>query len=149
MRVESQAFKDGDIIPSKFTCDGSNINPELSFFEVPEGTVSLALIVDDPDSVGGRTFLHWAIWNISPKKAKIQEGFAPDEAVEGRNDFGKIGYGGPCPGDGKKHHYRFKLFAIKGILNLSPNSNIEEIENEMATKGLLTKAELVGIYGRK
>lgn len=148
MRIESQAFKDGEVIPSKFTCDGSNINPELSFFDIPEGTVSLTLIVDDPDSVGGRTFLHWAIWNISPKRTKIDEGFAPDEGVEGRNDFGKIGYGGPCPSNGKDHHYRFKLFAVKGILTLSPSASEEEIENEIISKGLIEKAELIGIYKR-
>lgn len=148
MRIESQAFKDGEIIPSKFTCDGSNINPELHFFDVPEEAISLALIVDDPDSVGARTFLHWAVWNISPKREKIDEGFSPDEAVEGRNDFGKIGYGGPCPSDGKPHHYRFKLFAARGILNLNPQASEEEIENEIASKGLIAKAELVGIYKR-
>jgi Raf kinase inhibitor-like YbhB/YbcL family protein len=148
MRIESQAFKDGEIIPNKFTCDGSNINPELSFFEVPEGALSLALIVDDPDSVGGRTFLHWAIWNISPRRIKIEEGFSPDEAVEGKNDFGKIGYGGPCPSNGVDHHYRFRLFAIKGVLTLPPDSSGIEIENAIISKGLIEKAELIGIYKR-
>ncbi len=149
MRIESQAFKDGERIPSKFTCDGDNINPELEFIDIPEGTVSLALIVDDPDSVGGRTFLHWAVWNISPKRKSINEGIAPDEAIEGKNDFGKVGYGGPCPSNGVDHHYRFKLFAVKGILTVDNNISGVELENEIISKGLLEKTELIGIYNRK
>lgn len=148
MRIESQAFKEGEEIPSKFTCDGENINPELGFFDVPEETISLAMIVDDPDSASGSTFLHWAIWNISPNRKIINEGISPDEAVEGKNDFGKIGYGGPCPSNGKDHHYRFQLFALKGILTLSPNVGRIELENEIISKGLLAKAELIGIYKR-
>lgn len=148
MRIESQGFKDGEVIPSKYTCDGSNINPELSFFDIPEGTVSLAIIMDDPDSVGGRIFLHWAIWNISPKRIKINEGISPDEGVEGKNDFGKIGYGGPCPSAGKHHHYHFKLFALKGMLTMSPDVSEIELENEIISKGLLGKTELIGIYKR-
>lgn len=148
MRIESQAFKDGEVMPNKFTCDGNNINPELSFFDIPEGTVSLALIVDDSDASAGRTFLHWAIWNISPKRTKINEGISPDEGVEGKNDFGKIGYGGPCPGNGKDHHYHFKLFALRGMLTVNPDISETELENEVISKGLLAKAELIGIYKR-
>ena len=148
MRIESQGFKDGEVIPSKYTCDGDNINPEIEFFDIPEGTVSLALIMDDPDSVGGRTFLHWAIWNISPKRTKINEGISPDEGVEGKNDFGKIGYGGPCPSNGVYHHYHFKLFALNGMLTVPPDISEIELENEIISKGLLGKAELIGIYKR-
>ena len=148
MRIESQAFKDGDMMPSRFTCDGENINPELGIFDVPEGTVSLAVIMDDPDSIGGSTFLHWAAWNISPERTKISEGISPDEAIEGKNGFGKVGYGGPCPANDKVHHYHFKLFALKGVLSANPDINEIELENEIISKGLLDKAELVGTYKR-
>lgn len=148
MRIESQGFKDGEVMPSKYTCDGNNINPELSFFDIPEGAVSLALIVDDPDSVGGKTFLHWAVWNISPKRTKINEGMSPDEAIEGKNDFGRVGYGGPCPSNGVNHHYHFKLFALRGVLTVGNDISRIELENEIISKGLLAKAELIGIYKR-
>lgn len=115
MKITSSAFQEGASIPSKFSCDGANSSPPLQIADVPSGAKSLALIVDDPDAPSG-LFTHWTVWNISPQINAIAEGSAP-KGVLGTNDFGKSGYGGPCPPSGT-HCYYFKIFALDRELDL-------------------------------
>ncbi|MCP6719302.1 MAG: YbhB/YbcL family Raf kinase inhibitor-like protein, partial [Patescibacteria group bacterium] len=96
MILTGLAFDHSELIPSKYTCDGENINPHFQISETPKGAKSLVLIVDDPDAPG-RIFVHWVVWNINPTTIEIQENSVPKVAVEGMTDFGKTGYGGPCP----------------------------------------------------
>ena len=109
MKITSSAFQEGGNIPSKFTCDGSDTSPPLQISGVPSKAKSLVLIADDPDAPGG-PFTHWLVWNIPPQTNSIAEASAP-KGVHGTNDFGKLGYGGPCPPPGA-HRYPFKIFAV-------------------------------------
>jgi hypothetical protein len=137
-------FKDNERIPSKYTCDGKNINPPLEFTDVPKNTKSLVLIVDDPDSPSG-VFTHWILWNILPGTKSIKENSVPTGAEEGTNDFGNVGYGGPCPHSGT-HRYKFALYALDTKLNFS-NGTKDSLEKAM--KGhIIDKAILTGIYSR-
>lgn len=150
MKLSSPAFKHGEPIPKKYTCDGENMNPPLVISDVPEGTQSLVLIVDDPDAPG-KTWVHWVIYNINPEIREI-----PENAVKaalgdnGKNDFGKIGYGGPCPPPPTgSHTYKFKLYAldIKITKKFAIPPSKQQIESDI--KGnLLATAELDGEYQR-
>jgi Raf kinase inhibitor-like YbhB/YbcL family protein len=145
MKVTSSAFQDGSNIPSKFSCDGPNTSPPLQISDVPAGAKSLALIVDDPDAPSG-LFTHWVIWNISPQTTTIAEGNAP-KGVHGTNDFGKSGYGGPCPPSGT-HRYYFKVFALDRELDLPAGAKRGQLDAAM--KGhVIAEGELVGRYTRK
>jgi Raf kinase inhibitor-like YbhB/YbcL family protein len=145
MTLSSPAFQGNGLIPSKHTCDGRDTSPPLSIGNMPEGTKSLALIVDDPDAPAG-TWVHWVVWNIPPGTREIPEGSAPAGAAQGLNDFRKRGYGGPCPPSGT-HRYFFKLYALDS--RLDPGRDATKADLESAMKGhLLGKAELVGIYSR-
>lgn len=146
MNLTSSAFQNNGIIPSKYTCDGENINPPLKIFGIPQNTQSLVLIVDDPDSPTG-TWVHWTVFNIDPKIQEISENSVPEGAVEGITDFGSIGYGGPCPHSGA-HRYFFKLYALDAKLDLLAGSSKKEIEKAMEGH-ILDKAELIGLYSRK
>lgn len=146
MRIESMAFKNNEMIPRKYTCDGENINPPLLISDVPENTKSLVLIVDDPDAPSG-TWIHWTVWNIGPEVTEIPENSIPEGAVEGMTDSGRPGYGGPCPPSGT-HRYFFKLFALDINLDLSPSVRAEDIKKEMEAS-ILAKAQLVGLYSRQ
>src|SRR5437899_11902207 len=108
MKITSSAFQEGGNIPSKFSCDGADTSPPLQISDIPSGAKSLVLIIDDPDAPSG-LFTHWAVWNISPQTSTIDEGRTP-KGVQGTNDSGKSGYGGPCPPSGT-HRYYFKIFA--------------------------------------
>ncbi len=144
MKIVSSAFQDNQKIPPKYTCDGEDISPPLEISDVPRGSKSLVLIVEDPDAPGG-TFDHWLVWNISPS-AFIEEGAFLKGAVEGVNSFGKKSYGGPCPPSGL-HHYRFKVYALNTTLDLSPSVGKEEVLG--AIEGcVLAEAELTGLYQR-
>ena len=146
MQIKSKAFKNGEIIPSKYTCDGENIIPPLVFSDVPEAAKSLVLIMDDPDSPTG-TWTHWTVWNINPKITGIPEGMVPEGVMEGKTAFGDIGYGGPCPSKGR-HRYFFKLYALNTELKLPPGSPKEELIE--AIKGrIIAEAEMFGYYERK
>lgn len=146
MKISSPVFENNSQIPQKYTCDGQDINPPLEIRDIPEGTQSLVLIVDDPDAPMG-TFLHWLVWNISPETVKIEENSIPEGAIRGRNDFGKENYGGPCPPFGT-HRYFFKVYALDKKLDLVAGSKLKEIEEAM--KGhILDQAELLGLYQRK
>ena len=146
MIITSPVFQYNDLIPSKYTCDGNNISPPLEIKEIPQGTKSLALIVDDPDAPIS-TWVHWIVWNIDPKTAQIPERSVPARAVEGQTSFGKLSYGGPCPHSGT-HRYFFKLYALDMILDISSQADKTALEKTM--KGhILDKTELIGLYGRK
>ena len=149
--LTSKAFDHGGTIPKRFTCDGPDISPALSWNEPPPGTKSLALISDDPDAPVG-TWVHWVAFDIPAGTRELPEGVAktadlPGGGKQGKTDFGRIGYGGPCPPPGKPHRYYFKLYALDTQLNLKPGSTKADVESAM--KGhILAQAELVGRYGR-
>lgn len=144
MKITSSAFQHAGSIPSKFTCDGDNKNPPLQIAEIPSGAKSLALVVDDPDAPSG-LFTHWVVWNISAQTNAITEGSAP-KGVQGTNDFGKSGYGGPCPPSGT-HRYSFKVFALDRELDLPSGSKRSQLDAAM--KGhILAQGELMGRYAK-
>ncbi|MBI4118563.1 MAG: YbhB/YbcL family Raf kinase inhibitor-like protein [Parcubacteria group bacterium] len=145
MQLTSSAFEHDASMPSKYACDGQGVNPPLSWSGVPKETQTLVLTVDDPDAPDG-VFVHWIVWNISPKLKGITEGKVPPGAVEGRNDFGKREYGGVCP-PRDEHHYFFKLYALDIELRIPEISNKETLEEEMVGH-VLERAELVGRYAR-
>lgn len=146
MQLTSPAFENGAKIPAKYTCDGENIIPTLMVSGVPEGTKSLAIIVDDPDSPSG-TWVHWIAWSIDPSVREIREGEAPGgESVEGVTSFGERGYGGPCPGSGM-HRYFFKLYALDTTLSIPETSSKQDLESAMQDR-VLAEVELMGTYMR-
>ena len=145
MKITSSAFQEGGNIPSKFTCDGGDNSPSLQLAETPSGAKSLVLVVDDPDAPSG-LFTHWLVWNISPQTNSIAEESKP-KGVHGTNDFGKSGYGGPCPPSGT-HRYYFRIFALDRELDLPPSTKRSQLDAAM--KGhVLAQGELMGRYSRK
>ena len=145
MKITSSAFQEGGNIPPKFTCDGGDSSPPLRIAEIPSGAKTLALVVDDPDAPSG-LFTHWIVWNISPQTNGIAEGSAP-KGVQGTSDFGKSGYGGPCPPSGT-HRYYFKIFALDRELNLPSGTKRNQLD--AAIKGhVVAQGELMGRYSRK
>jgi len=132
-------------MPGKFTCDGLDINPELVMAGTPQETVGLALIAFDPDA-SGDGWTHWLIWNMPTQTEKILPDTIPENAIVGKNDFGKNAYGGPCPPSGT-HHYIFTLYALDAMLDLNADSG--RIELLQAMEGhVLESVELVGLYSR-
>jgi Raf kinase inhibitor-like YbhB/YbcL family protein len=122
LQITSPDFSAGEAIPKKFTCDGPDVSPKLTWNEPPAKTQSFALIMDDPDAPVG-TWVYWVLYDLPADTRELPEGVAKQEqlvsgARQGKNDFGKIGYGGPCPPGGKPHRYFFKLYALDGKLNL-------------------------------
>lgn len=149
MIIKSSAFKEGEIIPEKFTCEGENVNPFLEMREIPHGTKTLAFVVDDPDASSGGIWDHWVLWNIPAGTQYIEEDSVPHGAVVGKTSFGSNRWGGPCPPKGSKpHRYRFKAYALDTELNL-PNDT-ERVALEKAMEGhILGQAQLVGVFMRK
>jgi len=145
MKLTSPAFDPGEGIPPLHTCDGKDVNPPLELSDVPKEAHSLALLVDDLDTIHDR-WLHWSVWNIDPATKKIKEGAAPKEAIQGETSFETFHYGGPCPHAGT-HRYRFRIFALGKELDIDPQSDIEEIE-EALVGNIIDEAELVGTYRR-
>jgi Raf kinase inhibitor-like YbhB/YbcL family protein len=146
MKLESRAFDDNQPIPVQYTCDGENISPPLSWGHVPGNAKSLALIVEDPDAPKAN-FTHWVIWNMWPVSTSLPDGSAPARpALEGTNDMGKRGYGGPCPPSGA-HHYVFTLYALDAPLSLDAGSSKEALRQAMQGH-VLEQAVLTGIYQR-
>jgi len=145
MKITSSAFQEGANIPLKFTCDGADTSPPLQIADGPTGAKSLVLIVDDPDAPTG-LFTHWTVWNISPQTSSVGEGSAPN-GIQGTNDFGKSGYGGPCPPSGT-HRYYFKIFALDRELDLPFGAKRGQLDAAM--KGhVVAQGELMGRYSRK
>lgn len=145
MKITSSAFQQSANIPSKFSCDGADTSPLLQISDVPSEAKSLVLIVDDPDAPSG-LFTHWSVWNISPQTSTIAEGSTP-KGMQGTNDFGKSGYGGPCPPSGT-HRYHFRIFALDRELDLRPGAKRGQLDAAM--KGhVIAQGELMGRYSRK
>jgi Raf kinase inhibitor-like YbhB/YbcL family protein len=143
MKLTSSAFKNDGFIPSKFTCQGNDVNPELVIEGVPENTKSLALIMDDPDAPMG-TWVHWVVYDMSVT-GNIKEDSVPGK--QGHNDFGRLNYGGPCPPSGT-HRYFFKIYALDSELGLEQGVDKKVLEKAMEGH-ILGKAELVGLYKKK
>jgi hypothetical protein len=145
MKITSSAFQQGGNIPSKYTCDGADTSPALQIADIPASAKSLVLIVDDPDAPTG-LFTHWIAWNISAKTGAIAEGSTP-QGVQGTNDFGKLGYGGPCPPPGT-HRYYFKILALDRELDLPRGSKRTQLD--AAVKGhVVAQGELMGRYSKQ
>jgi Raf kinase inhibitor-like YbhB/YbcL family protein len=150
MELKSSAFQEEGMIPQKYTCDGENISPPLSWNEVPEGTESFALIADDPDAPG-RTFVHWVIYNIPASTTEFPEGVPNDSTVlggaeQGENSSNKTGYMGPCPPSGT-HRYFFKLYALDKKVEGGPGLSKSELIKAMKDH-VLAEGQLMGKYQR-
>ncbi|MGC2182807.1 MAG: YbhB/YbcL family Raf kinase inhibitor-like protein [Terriglobales bacterium] len=149
--ISSTAFPLGGDIPRKFTCDGADVSPELLWTEPPAGTQSFTLIADDPDAPAG-TWTHWVLYDLPATVTSLAEGVnkideLPGGERQGRNDFRKIGYNGPCPPPGKPHRYFFKIYALKGKLDLKPGASRQEVEQALPSL-MLGQAEWMGKYQR-
>lgn len=140
--VTSPEFSNNEIIPARYTCIGSDINPELRIAGIPENTKSLALIVDDPDAPNG-TFDHWVMWNI-PVVAKIEKNTAP--GIQGKNGKGENKYMGPCPPSGT-HHYNFKIYALDTKLDLHSDSDKKALLQAM-NNHILASGGLIGLFNK-
>ena len=152
LTISSSSFSNGGEIAKKFTCDGADVSPQLSWNEPPAGTRSFALLADDPDAPVGN-WNHWVLWNLPPEARALAEGLSktahlPDGSQQGTNDFRKTGYNGPCPPPGKPHRYYFKLFALDGKLNLKDGAGKPDLEGAMQGR-ILAKSEWMGRYGRR
>jgi Raf kinase inhibitor-like YbhB/YbcL family protein len=149
--VTSASFADGGMIPAKFTCDGGDVSPQLTVSAPPSGSRSLLWIMDDPDAPVG-SFVHWVVFNLPTGLRDLPEGASAQPrtlqgAVQGRNDFDKIGYGGPCPPGEKPHHYLFRVYALDTLLQLPESSTRKDVS--LAAKGhVLAEGKLVGLYVR-
>jgi len=146
MILTSSTFENGGIIPQKYGYKNENLSIPLKISEIPQGTKSLALIMDDPDAMGavGKVWVHWVLWNITPNTKEILENSIPENSIEGKTDFDEIGYGGPAPPD-KEHTYVFKLYALDTTLNLKQGSTKIEVEERMK-KHILTEVKLEGKF---
>lgn len=154
LTISSTAFPAGGTIPVRHTCDGEDVSPDLAWTEPPPGTRSFALIVDDPDAPVG-TWVHWVLYDVPagarsvpaavPKTETLAE---PAGAKQGRNDFGRIGWGGPCPPRGSRHRYFFRLYALDCLLELPPGATRGELDRAMRGH-VLAQAEVHGTYARK
>lgn len=150
LKLSSPAFSADGLIPAKYTCNGENLSPALSWDEPPAGTQSFVLLVTDPDAPS-KTFVHWVLYDLPPTARELPEGLKTDPilaqgGVQGKSDFGKYGYGGPCPPQGT-HRYVFTLYALDTVLDLPPGTKQADVLK--AIEGhTLAQAELVGRYGR-
>lgn len=156
MKLRSPAFRNGETIPSVHTCDGDDVSPALEWSDVPGGTLSLALIMEDPDAPAG-TWVHWVLYGLSPDRTGLAEGLATTELLAGGakhglcwgiDQFSKVGYHGPCPPPGPAHRYVFTLYALDAAPNLPPRRTKAELSQAMGGR-ILARAALIGLYGRK
>lgn len=157
IQMQSHAFEDGGDIPRKYTCDGEDISPPLEWSGVPDQARSLVLICDDPDAPRG-TWTHWVLYDLPSEAAGLPEGLPTDqtirvgssggehEARQGKNDFRKTGYGGPCPPSGT-HRYFFRLFALDATTGLEPGATRQQLERAMRGH-VLVQGQLMGRYSR-
>ena len=148
--ISSRAFGQGQAIPSLYTCDGRDISPPIAWTQPPAGTKSVALISDDPDAPG-KTWVHWVLYNMPPSVLALPEAVPPDEELpdgtrQGMTDFGRVGYGGPCPPSGT-HRYFFKCYALDATLSLASGATKQQLEQAMQ-RHVLAQAELMGTYRR-
>ena len=147
MNLRSPAFENGEWIPPRYTCEGENLSPPLAWSGVPEEARAMALVLDDPDAPA-KVWVHWVLYNLPPGAGMIPEGSRGLEATarEGRNDFGDLGYGGPCPPRGT-HRYRFRLFALDTHLDVGEGCSKSELLRAMEGH-VLAEAELIGTYAK-
>jgi len=151
--ITSDAFQEGEAIPTKYTCDGDDLSPDLRWSDIPPNTKSLALICEDPDAPSGR-FTHWVLFDLPPTVTELPEGVSTAErlangAVQGQNDFGRIGYGGPCPPtNDNEHRYYFRIYALDIELQLQPGARREDVIPAMVGH-VLAAGHLMGKYKRK
>jgi len=150
MKITSTAFHDGEKIAALYTCEGQNISPPLAWSGVPQGTQSLALIMDDPDAPSG-IFTHWVVFNIPAESLNLPAAATsanlPGGTIQGRNSYGTRAYGGPCPPPGSPHHYRFTLYALDQPVALAAGATRGQLLS--ATRShILAQARLVGLYQR-
>ena len=147
MRLTSAAFEEGELIPKKYTCDGSNVNPPLTISDAPAGTKSFVLILDDPDVPRhlhqAGIWDHWIVFNIPPETKEITEAHEP-LGTHGIGTSGNTNYFGPCPPD-KEHRYFFKLYALDTLLTLPAKSTKQQIEKAMQNH-VLAETKLMGRY---
>jgi Raf kinase inhibitor-like YbhB/YbcL family protein len=144
LSLTSSAFREGQPIAAKFSCHGADVSPQLAWSGVPAGAGALVLFVDDPD---GRDWVHWTVLDLPARDAELPEGVSPtkDPPQQGRNDFGKTGYGGPCPPSGT-HHYRFTLYALAKPLGLSGHPDGRAVRAALKGADVLAKVTLTGTY---
>ena len=145
IQITSTAFSEGDKIPRISTCDDQNVSPPLAWTGVPTGTVSLALIMDDPDAPSG-TWVHWVLYNIPAETTNLEQG-KTGGGTDGKNDFSKLGYGGPCPPRGSNHRYYVKVYALDIKLDIKAGATKTQVESAMQGH-ILAQGELMGRYGR-
>jgi hypothetical protein len=150
IKIESSAFKEGGMIPVKYTCDGEDVSPPLKWGDLPTGTKSIALIADDPDAPVG-TWVHWVLYNLPSDLRALPENLPPkktleDGAVHGTSDFKRPGYGGPCP-PGGTHRYFFKIYALDKKMDLAPGATKAQLVNAMEGH-ILDSGQLMGKYKR-
>ena len=147
MQLASPEFAEQQELPRRFTCDGADISPPLTWADVPEEAVELAITCEDPDAPGG-TFTHWTMWGIDPHAGGLPEGSVPMGAHMGTNDFGSLGYGGACPPRRRgMHHYRFSLHALREPLDANDGAPPGQVRRALRS-ATLVEAELVGTYER-
>jgi len=146
MEIKSRAFKNGEYIPPRYTCDGENFNPPLEIYDIPAQTKVLAIVLDDPDAPS-KTWVHWLLWNIPVENHSIEENDPPQNAVYGVNDFEKLEYGGPCPPSGV-HRYFFKVYALDRELQLPEGATKDELMSAIE-QCKIGSAQLVGLYSRR
>jgi Raf kinase inhibitor-like YbhB/YbcL family protein len=149
--LTSTAFPEGQTIPKMCTGDGKDVSPHLVWSNAPPGVKSFALICEDPDAPRG-IWVHWVVFNLPPLTRELGEGVSRDEtlpngAIQGTNDFGNLGYGGPAPPPGKSHRYFFKLYALDGQLDLKPGATRKQLLDAMAGH-VLAEGQLMGTYRR-
>ena len=146
LTLSSEAFENKGVIPKKYGYKNGNSSPPLTISGIPENTISLALIMDDPDAMGavGKVWVHWVVYNIESKNTEFNENSIPSNCIEGKTDFGEIGYGGPAPPD-KEHTYIFKLYALDQKLNTNKGSTKKEIESAMKNH-IIEETMLQGRY---
>ena len=146
MQVSSSAVTEGTPIPKKYTADGADVSPPLQWQGTPPTAKSFALICDDPDAPRG-TWVHWVLFNLPAEKTELPEGVPTTVGVQGKNDFGNLGYGGPSPPKGKPHRYFFKIYALDAVLDLKSGISKAQLEKAMAGH-TLAQGQLMGTYGR-
>jgi Raf kinase inhibitor-like YbhB/YbcL family protein len=151
IKITSPVFENNGLIPAKYTCDGNDISPPLKWDAVPQGTKSIALICDDPDAPMG-TFVHWVLFGLPPGTTELTENVPRDKvlqngAKQGMTDFGRVGYGGPCPPSGT-HRYFFKLYALDTELKLDAGADKSRLLKAMEGH-ILAQGQLIGKYKRK
>jgi len=149
--IASPSFQEGELIPERYTCDGDNRSPVLTWSDLPEGTRSLALVLDDPDALSG-VFVHWVLYNIPPTLNRLAEGILQDPVLpgigtQGTNSYGRTGYNGPCPPRGSVHRYYFHLYALDTAPTLPGGLTAAELRKTIQGR-VLSEATWVGKYGR-